>query len=328
MYSNNIINFPDTLGYLSVLNKMIISNSISFKHVSNYAGSLQVGYHYLNYFTYKIFNSGFSLYLINIFMYILSILFYHTHLRKRFNNSIATISTVVLTVSMYLTIFTSDILKDSLVLFLSMLSLHIYDKFIDVKKRRLIFFLIIVLGSLTTTRIYSGVGFAVGILVDFFILQNKKLSIKKLFFFITLIIGLVLISPLKAHFDMGLRFISRINMSSSFVINIISSTITFFLSPLFWNMTTEISVYTPIILDSMFFLIFSPLLLIYLYKFFRYKEYRERMYLYLIPILIHIIALGVEYGKTAIRQKIAVYPFLVLLYVFELYKIFKKVNTY
>ena len=78
MHRNNIINFPDTIGYFNVLHKMIGSNSNNLKNVINYAGTLQVGYHYLNYFVFKVFDSKFALYLVNIVMSCISIFFFIT----------------------------------------------------------------------------------------------------------------------------------------------------------------------------------------------------------------------------------------------------------
>ena len=65
-------------------------------------------------------------------------------------------------------------------------------------------------------------------------------------------------------------------------------------------------------------LICSPLILISLYKFIKNKNYRKIMYIYFIPIVLYIFALGTQYGTGAIRQRIAVYPFIVFLCVFEL----------
>lgn len=321
MHRNNIINFPDTIGYFNVLHKMIGSNSNNLKNVINYAGTLQVGYHYLNYFVFKVFDSKFALYLVNIVMSCISIFFFYYHLKKRYKLRVAIITTALLTISMYLLIFTSHILKDSLVLFLAMTSLHIYDKYIDERKIKQIFVLIIFLCLLIMTRIYTGVGFALGILVDFFVLNNKRLNKVKFLISTVMITGLVLISPINAHINMGWRFVNRIDFSNQFIINIIKSVITLFLSPFFWNMTKEFTIYMPIVLESIFFLIFSPLLLISLYKFIIYKNYRRIMYLYFIPIAVHILALGIQYGKVPVRQKIAIYPFVVFLYVFELYQI-------
>lgn len=318
MYNNSIINFPDTFGYLSILSKMLNSSNNTLTNVMSYAGSLHIGYEYLNYFVFKIFKSEFSLYLVNILMSKISIIFFYYHLRKRYKRNITILTTILLLMSMQLFVFTTHLLKDSLVLFLSMTSLYIYEKYIEDKKNIYIIALIIFLSFLIMTRIYSGVGLSLGILIDYLVSNNKRFGKIKVFCFILLIIALIIISPLNAHINMGIKFLSSINLSIGFLTKILKSIISFFLSPFFWNMTKELTIYTPIILDSMFFLICSPLILISLYKFIKNKNYRKIMYIYFIPIVLHIFALGTQYGTGAIRQRIAVYPFIVFLYVFEL----------
>ena len=326
MYSNYIINFLDTLGYLSDLNRMLNSNNNSLRNVINYAGSLHIGYQYLNYFIFKIFKSEFSLYLVNIIMSKLSIILFYYHLKKRYKRNIAVLTSILLIMSMHLFIFTTNLLKDSLVLFFAMLSLYKYEKYIDNKKILYLISLTIILSFLTMTRIYAGVGIALGILIDYLVANNIKIGKTRVFCFIIIIITLIIVSPLNAYISMGIKFLGNIKLSGSFIIKMLKATISFFLSPVFWNMTKEITIYTPIILDSIFFLIYSPLIFILLLKLIINKNYRKIMCIYYIPILVHILALGIQYETGAIRQKIAVYPFIVFLYVFELKQIGNKLK--
>ena len=104
--------------------------------------------------------------------------------------------------SMQLFVFTTHLLKDSLILFLSMTSLYIYEKYIEDKKNIYIIALIIFLSFLIMTRIYSGVGLSLGILIDYLVSNNKRFGKIKVFCFILLIIALIIISPLNAHINM------------------------------------------------------------------------------------------------------------------------------
>lgn len=327
IYVNSIINFPDTLGYFNVLSKMINSGSITLAKVTEYAGTLHVGYHYLNYFIFTSFDSEIALYLVNIFMLNISILLFHYHLKGKYSIEVVNITTGLLIMSRYLMIFTSNLLKDSLILFLSMLSLYMYDKYIQERKLRQVLLIAMTLSFLTMTRIYSGVGIAAGILIDYFILNNKRIGRGKILIFIAIIVSLIFISPLNSHMELGIRFLKKIDITFSFFIRIIKSTISFFLSPLFWNMTKELTIYTPIVLDSIFLLLLSPLILNSIYKVARCKDYRKMTYIYYVPILIHILALGTQYDTGAVRQRIAVYPFVILLYVLELSPILMHCKT-
>lgn len=327
VYSNDIINFTDTLGYLDILDLMIKSKNNTLEYVINYAGTLHVGYHYLNYFIFNIFKSKFALYLINISMALFSIIFFYNHISTRFKDTIAKATTFFLIISIYLKIYTSNILKDSLILFLAMISIYLYDKYMETKRLTNIIMLFMMLIFLVMTRIYSGIGISLGLLMDYIILNKDMFKYrevfkdKRLYMFIILIVLLAVFSPLNLYVKIVLGFISDINISFNSIITIIKSMITFFLSPLVWNMLGELTIYTPIVVDSFFFLIFSPILIRVLYKLIINQKYRKMMYIYIIPSLIHIMALGIAYGKTPSRQKIAVYPFIVLIYMIELTEI-------
>ena len=125
-------------------------------------------------------------------------------------------------------------------------------------------------------------------------------------------------TPLRAHFDMGIRFVKGISLSPSTLLTIMKSTISFFLSPFFWNMTSELTIYTPLLLDSIFFLVFSPLLINFFIHVIFKKSFRRRLYIYLIPIVTHILTLGIAYETGAVRQRIAVYPMVFIFYVLGL----------
>ena len=91
LYNNDLIRFPDTIGYIKTLDNMVKNEPISYSKVVKYAGTLHVSYHYLNYFLFKVFNTNYSLYLGNIFLFFLSVILLYQHIKNRFNLNIASI---------------------------------------------------------------------------------------------------------------------------------------------------------------------------------------------------------------------------------------------
>lgn len=326
LYTNSIINFPDTIGYLANLNDMLSIESISLKETINLLGSLHVGYQYMNYVIFLLFKSEFALYLMNILMSKLAIMFFYYYLGKRYEKNIKILTTISLLFSVQIFIFTSDLLKDSLVLLLAMLVLYIYEQYLERGSLIYIGFAIILISALTMTRIYSGVGLALGIGMDYLINSKKQIDKFKIFIIGIISILIIIISPLNSYISMGIRFVTNIELSGDLLRTILKTTISFFLSPVFWN-TSQISpIYIPILLDSMFFLVFFPLLIFSLYKFATNNTYRKDVYIYILPIFIHVLALGVQYGTGAIRQRIAVYPFIILLYSSEICKLVSNIK--
>lgn len=315
IYSNDLIRFPDTIGYMNTLDTMIKNEPISYSKVVKYAGTLHVSYHYLNYFLYKMFNTKYALYLGNIFLFFFSILFLHNHLKIKFNSDIAELMILMLTLNTSLYIYTSNILKDSLVLFLCMFSIYSYDRY--KRDRKKFFFILLVVGLilLTMSRIYSGVGLILGILIDILMFKKEVINKKNIGVVIVVIVLTMMFTPLKNYFSMGFKFIKRIEISMYTILNFFKAIIAFLFSPFFWNVTKEYTVYSLMTIDSIILLAFSPLLLFFFFSFIRNKEYRRNTYIYIIPILVHILALATAYGTGGHRQKIAVYPFIILFYI-------------
>ncbi len=318
LYSNSIILFPDTIGYFRIIDTMFNSDSLSLRSVIRYAGTLHVGYHYVALLVFKAFKTYFAIYMLSIYLFLLSVLMLKTHFTWEFGTSVGTSVFVFLCFSGFMFVFMSNVLKDPLVLFLSSFVLFMYSKFN--KNNNALTFILILLGlvHLTLTRIYSGVALALAILVDIIISREIKISTTQTLFIIIAVLSVFLFTPLRAHFDMGIRFVKGISLSPSTLLTIMKSTISFFLSPFFWNMTSELTIYTPLLLDSIFFLVFSPLLINFFIHVIFKKSFRRRLYIYLIPIVTHILTLGIAYETGAVRQRIAVYPMVFIFYVLGL----------
>lgn len=312
--------FPDSKYYVSTLLLMNNLKTLTFDSIVGTAGTVHIGYNLLSFATYKIFGSIYSLYLINILMFEISVILFHEHLIERFNIKIANSIAFLMTVSMNLFIFTSNILKDSMVMVLTILSLHIYDQYKKKKRKMLIVSLIFVIALLVMTRIYAGVGILSGIILDYIMnnsasYEEKKRIIKKLIIISILLLAGFIIFNDNQYYTMSMRYIQNVNFSFNTVINMGIYLLSFLFSPLPWNMLNEITVYTPIVLDSIFMIIFSPLFILFLYKLLKNKQMMKKFYIYIVPIIFHIFALSTSLETGAIRQRIGVFPFLLLMYI-------------
>lgn len=312
--------FPDSKYYVSTLLLMNNLKTLTFDSIVGTAGTVHIGYNLLSFATYKIFGSIYSLYLINILMFEISVILFHEHLIERFNIKIANSIAFLMTVSMNLFIFTSNILKDSMVMVLTILSLHIYDQYKKKKRKMLIVSLIFVIALLVMTRIYAGVGILSGIILDYIMnnsasYEEKKRIIKKLIIISILLLAGFIIFNDNQYYTMSMGYIQNVNFSFNTVINMGIYLLSFLFSPLPWNMLNEITVYTPIVLDSIFMIIFSPLFILFLYKLLKNKQMMKKFYIYIVPIIFHIFALSTSLETGAIRQRIGVFPFLLLMYI-------------
>ncbi|MGI6165854.1 MAG: hypothetical protein ACOYEN_07710, partial [Limnochordia bacterium] len=176
LYSNGIVLFPDTYGYFQTVRAMLQADSLSFLTVVTYSGTLHVGYYYVAYLALRIFKTDLALYLLNIFLFFLSTLILSDYLEQEFGKGMAKAITVFINLSPFMFLFTSDVLKDSLVLFLAVSSLWAYRRYQCTHWRRYIVSMLMFLSLLTLTRIYSGVGLAVGIMVDFLANRDTKVE--------------------------------------------------------------------------------------------------------------------------------------------------------
>ncbi|HBW13310.1 MAG TPA: hypothetical protein DEF30_05780 [Proteiniclasticum sp.] len=311
--------FPDSKYYVSTLIWINDLETLTFDSIAGAAGTVHIGYNLLSFVTYRIFGSLYSLFAVNILMFAISVILFHEHLTKRFNIKIANSIAFLMTVSMNLFIFTSHILKDSMVMMLTVLSLHIYDKYKEKKSKMLIVSLIFVISLLVTTRIYAGFGILAGIVLDYILnnsssYEEKKRVFKKLMVVsIALLAGFIILND-NQYYTMSMRYIRNVNFSFNTIAAMGVYLLSFLFSPLPWNMLNDVTVYTPIVLDSIFMIIFSPLFILFLYKLLRNKLMMKKFYIYIIPTVFHIFALSTSLETGAIRQRIGVFPFLLLMY--------------
>lgn len=326
VYTTIISPFNDSFGYLDNLNKLLNIEGLNFSIVEEAVGTSHFLYYYVLYFTYKIFNNYFSLYLINILLFCLSMLFLYRIAAKDFGGKIAYITVLISLFSANFLLFTSNILKDSLVLFLSILVVYIY-KFGNRKTMPL---LMIISGLLILTRIYAGFSIITAITID--VMINRKVfksRATKIASFTTLIITLFVLfnyTFLSRYLELAKDFMNQYSLSQ--ILGILpKSLFDFFFEPYPWAIFSgEYTVYSVLQIDSAFAIIFSFALVMFTFKFLVHKDLRSKMYFYLIPIIFHATVLGLAYGGGA-RQRIGAYAFVIMIFVIgALYKT-KKTRT-
>lgn len=323
-FDNNIVKFPDTIHYINIIQEMNQFDKITFENITNITGTLHIGYNIVSYFSFKIFGTIYSLYLLNILMFCSSVVLFHEHLVTRFGNKIADGAITLMILSMNMFIFTSNILKDSLVLFLTIFCITLYDRFKTDKKFTVLGFTALCSMLLVMTRIYAGFGVIAGIILDYvFCYKNKNTNkrVKLTFIIMILFCGGFMATNGNQYYIMAVNYIKKIGISLLIIKNITLYAISMLFSPLPWNMTNEITVYTPTIIDSTFFITFSPVIIMFIFKIYKSKFLRSKFLLYSMPILFHIIALGSSYQTGAIRQRIAVLPFFILTYIIGIYEL-------
>ncbi|SEI92104.1 Dolichyl-phosphate-mannose-protein mannosyltransferase [Bhargavaea ginsengi] len=322
IYSFNLYNtitspFPDSFKYLENLETLLIMGNPSFTSVESIVGTSQFFYYFIMYYTYSIFNTNYALYIVNILFFSVSMLFLYQVILKDFGKKIAYWTTVASIFSMTFFTFTSTILKDSTVLLLAMSIAFIYKTC----SKKYYIFLILLLPLLFTTRIYAGASMLLAILVD--ILLNKTKGLNILFRMIP-IIGIILVlllafnyTFLQSYLDLGADFLTS-NSILEGIIGIPLAFINLTFTPVPWGVfTNQHSAYSLIQIDTFFTLLFSFSLILFVVKVLKNEELRRKIHFYILPILVHAYVLGTAYGG-GVRQKIAVYSFIILLYVIGL----------
>lgn len=311
LYTTIVSPFPDTFKYLSGL-EVMQQSSLDIEYVSGIAQSLQFGYYYLIFGIYKLFNTIYALYLVNIFLFSISAILYFEIIKKDFSLLIAKCSTVALLLSSNMLLFTSNILKDALVVFLIMTCFYIYK----VKKNRKFTFICVLL--LFTVRIYAGASVAVAILLDYFVYNWTKHSFKKKFISVSLLTLTIFVSSrvpiVGMYFGIIKSFFTEISLVD-LLLNPFVAIAKMFFAPLPWNLLMNPNVYLITIFDSIVFTLFSFSIVIFIVKMFKFKELRRKMFFYLIPIYMHALALGLKYGGDSTRQRMGVLGFIILVYV-------------
>lgn len=309
VYNTIISPFPDTFLYLTNLQDMQYTG-LGFSEIASLAGSLQFGHYYYMYGVLTVFGTTYSLYVANIFLFSLTSVMFYKIVKKDFGTKIAGVTVISFLLSTNMLLFSGHILKDSLVLFLMMLSLYTYK----LSKRK--YLVIIPLILLFLVRIYAGGAIVVAIV--FHLLFISEISIRKKFlasmFGLLTFLGVSAFSFSTNYINIISSFVSG-NSLVDMVINPIISLFKFYFSPLFWNLIVGQDHYLILFTDSFLAMLFSFAVLLFVIKFLRDKDLRKKMWIYLIPIIIHAFALGIEYGGDSTRQRIGVFGFIILTYV-------------
>ncbi|MGO1369362.1 glycosyltransferase [Senegalia sp. (in: firmicutes)] len=315
LYLYDIKPFPDSIKYLNILEKIVNEGTFNFRQIVEITRSLHVGYSYIMYITYTLFGGAFSLYLVNIIMYFYSVFLLNSHIRNKYNEKIANISSYIMLFSAILFIFTSDILKDCTVLFFSMLSLYFYDK---VKMNKFIYLIpfSLSLGFLTITRIYAGFAFLIAFLIDMLI--NNKIKLNKKIILLSssgIILFMIIFSKyIMTYISLGVRVLNKIFSNSNVILETLMGLTKIIFAPIPWNVFNNGTIYSYTAIDSTFFLIFSFSLIFLLIKIILDIEFLKSTIIYIVPIFIHAFILGTTYDGSFVRQRIAILPLLILLY--------------
>lgn len=314
LYKTTISPFPDSFAYLSNLQKIKMSD-LSINSVLSISGTLQFGYNYFMYFIVLVFKTNYSLYLANIFLFSLTGFMFFELIDKDFGRKISVISTIMLLCSTNMFLFTSNILKDSLVIFLIVLSLYIYR----LSKYKLLTIIPILL--LFMVRIYAGASVGLAIILNTLIFGNYSLRKKTLGISIIAVTILIVLRGYSLS-NYYLIIISTF-FSGSGLLQTFNSTVMglfkFYFAPLPWNLISTPDEYLMTFTDSLLALMFSFALVLFILKFLKYKELRKKMWIYLIPIFVHALALGIQYGGDSARQRIGIYGFVILTFVVGLF---------
>lgn len=304
---SDIIIFPDSYNYLQNLDEVIISSDYSLSNIQSIAGTLHVGHYYLMLIPYSVLDTAKSIIYFHAFLTSISIVLFYKVFEVLFNKKIALFTLIFSFLSLNLSVFGSFILKDSSVIFLS--SLIVY--FLKIKQRP--YTAIMISLALFTVRIYAGFSFLVAILFEQMFLRKTS----RLFKFGSIIAtGLFFASistvPLVSIYFEKSLFYAKEMLSFSLLTSTIESISKFYFAPLPWNVISNYDVYSLTLFDSVTFLVLSFSLLAFIIKFLQNKSLRRKMWLFIIPTLIHAVVLGYEYGGDSTRQRIGVFIFLIL----------------
>ncbi|MGG3449089.1 hypothetical protein [Domibacillus aminovorans] len=314
-YKTIISPFPDSFKYLSNLNVLLNNNIINFNEIQNITGTSQLFYYYIMYSTIKIFNSQIALYLINNLFFSISCLLFFQIIQKKFNLKIAYITFLISLFSLNFLVFTSNILKDSLVIFLVILTMYLYEFF----SKRVYYLIFITISFLIITRIYAGFAILLALSIDMMVVKYSHINyMKKLLLFLGGISFLYIIfnyTLLAEYLTLSKEFVSNYSLFQS-IISVPTGIIYMFFAPFPWGIFSgNITIYSIIQIDSAFAMIFSLGLLLFFYKILKFKELRLKIYIYLVPIIVHSLALGLAYEGGSTRQRAGVYFFIILFFV-------------
>jgi len=322
---NDIIIFPDSHNYLLHLNNLISAGDFSISNIQVVASTLHVGHYYSMLIPYFLVGTPESILFFNTLLISISIVLLYKVFLMDFGKRIALFTLVFSSLSLNLTLFGSFILKDSTVIFLGALIIY----FLRVKQRPYIAILLSL--ALFTVRIYAGFAFLLAVLFEMVFISRKKTS--KLFKFLSIagvslfFIAILAMPSVSIYFDKSMAY-GKGMLEFGVLVTLGKTLSKFFFAPLPWNVILDYSTYTILLFDSVVFLLLSFSILLFLIKFFKDKELRSKMWVFIIPILVHATVLGYEYGGDSTRQRAGVFIFLILIMAVGLfYKHRKKANV-
>lgn len=123
---NNLFLFSDSVYHFQIVNKIKNVSNISFSTFLNINQSLHIGYSIFNFIIFSVFNNKLSLYLANVLLFHLSLIYFYKYINENFNRYIAKTTVILMIFNMHFWVFTSTLLKDGLVMFLSVFIIYIY----------------------------------------------------------------------------------------------------------------------------------------------------------------------------------------------------------
>src|SRR5699024_3639215 len=144
--------------YLNNLNVLLDYGKLDFSTISSVVGTIHVGFYYFYLPFYSIVQNELTILFINTLITSISLILLFHIVNKRFNYQISLVTVILGACSMNLYFFGSYILKDPLVLFLTMLSLYFYIYKNNIYISILISFIIF------PFRIYAGASILLAIL--------------------------------------------------------------------------------------------------------------------------------------------------------------------
>jgi len=307
---NDIIVFPDSYNYILDLDRLIATGDYSLANIQSISGTLHVGHYYSMLIPYLILSTPESILFFNTLIVSMAILLLYKVFEIEFGKKIALFTLVFSSLSLNLILFGSFILKDSIVVFLSALIIY----FVRVKQRPYIAILLSL--ALFTVRIYAGFAFLLAILFEMiFIKINKKGRFFKFLSaagVVVFIVTILAVPAVAVYFDKSLIYAKEM-LGFGIIPTMIITLSKFFFAPLPWNVILNYDTYSILLFDSLIFFMLSFSLITFLIKFLKYKELRSKMWLFIIPILVHAVVLGYEYQGESTRQRIGIFIFLIFI---------------
>lgn len=184
---------------------------------------------------------------------------------------------------------------------------------------------------LVSTRIYAGFGIIFGIIIDLILGSNNKFifkfkfskdNFKSLISFVLFVLILLFFNNIWfKYINISLSFLENVNVN---FIKMFKYILSLFFSPLPWNMLNDFSIYTLLVIDSMFFTVFFIAFLYFVFNWISSSKLKKKTAILIVPIIFHTLALSQQYGSGANRQKLGILPFLILFYAIGIFSFIRK----